>query len=212
MKTLRSLFGMMAWAVLMTGWASPTIALDIVDNTLGQTASLSVPGSSSSLATANRGYAFTIGSTPLSLSTVTFGIYGNASGTGSVGVKLYQATGVSGSAIQDTGTSSLSINAIGTATYYNYNVNWTLAANTTYTIAAYYVSGGTVTPRLATTSQTMSLNPSVTGIGFYDGSTIATNTYAVRFQSTTVPEPSTYVLAAIAAASCVVTRKRMAKA
>lgn len=212
MKTLRSLLGMMAWAVLMTAWARPTIALDIVDNTLGQTATLSVPGSSSSLATNSRGYAFTVGSSSVNLNSVMFGIYGNSSGTADVGVRLYQATGASGSAVQDTGTSLLSINTIGTALYYNYNVNWTLAANTSYTIAAYYVLGGNVTPRLATTSQAVSLNSSVTGIGFYDGSTTATNTYAVRFQGTTVPEPSTYALAAIAAASCVVTRKRMAKA
>lgn len=194
MKSRSLLFSLTLFCIALIN--SNAVAVDIVDDTAGLTATLNLPTVSSSLATGPGGYAFTVGPNAIILTNISFGIYGNAAGTANVGVSLYSSTGAGGTAIQTSGTTLLSINAIGTAQYYSYSINWSLNANATYTVAAYYTTGGTTTPRLATTSQTLSTDSSVTGLGFYKGSSTTADQYAMRLQGTTsVPEPSTMILA-----------------
>lgn len=65
--------------------APPTILFDDSNN-LGQ--AIAGPGSSSSLATGDRGIAFTVGANSIDLASATFGMYGNVSGNPVVGLKL----------------------------------------------------------------------------------------------------------------------------
>jgi len=191
---LRRLFIFLACPALFYN-PSQSNADVIIDNTLNGTATLSLPGENSDLTT-NRGYAFTVGNTGFSLAQITFGIYGNTQGTGNVGVRLYQGLGATGSPVQDTGTSVLNLNLINSALYYDFNVSWTLNANTTYSLMA-YGSSNAIQPRLAVTSQPLVVDPLVTGVGFYNNTATVTKNYAVRFQSPAVPEPSTFMMALV---------------
>ena len=122
-------------ALLICGTSQTSSADVLLDNTINQTATLSLPSSSSSLATVNRVYSFTVGSTAINLESVTFGLYGNASGTANVGARLYSGLG-SVSLLEDTGTSLFTLSPIATASYYTFTTNWVLNANTTYTVMA----------------------------------------------------------------------------
>lgn len=184
----------------------------ILDTTANKSAPLAVPSSSSSLATGPKGWTFTVVGGPWTITDVTWGLYGNASGTANVGVRLYSgAETLPEFVLEDTGTTNLSLNTIGTAQYYDWTgLSWALAAGT-YTVAAYGATD-TVTPRIATTTNSM-----VTGTGVsVIGPTESDNNYAVLVQGTSgaapVPEPGTWAAAALLAAGATFARWRRGKA
>lgn len=201
MRHLRTITASFVTLFLMT-CAIPARAADLIDNTTFGTATLEVPTTSTSLATSPRGYSFTVGGSGINLTQLTFGMYGNAAGTANVGVRVYLGIGSGGTLIADTGTTLLNFNTLPGGGYYSYSLNLSLGANTTYSIMAYNGAAGTVTPRLAKTSQALSLASGVTGVGFYGGTLPTTENYAIRFQGTVVPEPSTWVLGFLSALTC----------
>lgn len=198
MKSLRPLWVFLACSVTAFSTASQSMAVDLVDNTLDSTAALSVENAP--LDGTRRGYAFTVGSSPISLDTVTFGLWALSSGTAPVSIQLYAGSGASGSPVQTSSPTTVNLGSV-SPQYYNFNVSWTLNPNTTYSImASYTTTGGAQPPYVAKTGSPLLTDSLVTGVGFFDGTTPTNVNYAVRFQGTVVPEPSTYVLGGIAMA------------
>jgi hypothetical protein len=183
-------------AFAMLAAATHTQAAIVLDTTAGETAALTLPSTSSSLATGNKGWTFTVAGGPWTITDVTWGLYGNAAGAADVGVRLYSGSNPFGTVLEDTGTTNLSLNQIATAQYYDWaGLSWSLAAGT-YTIVA-YGSTDAVTPRISTTSETM-----ITAAGWgVTSSTQPANNYALLLQatsgSTPVPEPGTCAAAAL---------------
>lgn len=186
MNTTRSLlFVLVATCVTIT----QTQAAIVLDTTANESATLIVPASSGSLSSVAKGWSFTVVGAPWTITDVSWGLYANSSGTADMRVRLYNGIGVSGTLLESTGSNTVTLNPIASAQYYDWTgLSWNLTAGT-YTIAAYY-AGGTVTPRIAATSQTMVADPSWSIIG----PTEASNNYALLVQAS-IPEPSTFGLA-----------------
>lgn len=202
-------------AILFFGFLFVTLSVVraelILDTTANKSAPLALPSSSSSLATGPKGWSFTLAGGPWTITNVSWGLYGNIAGTADIGVRLYSGTSASGVPLEDSGTNNYSLNTIGSALYYDWSgLSWSLFAGT-YTVAAYNPGGGTVTARLATTTDTM-----VTGTGVSSiGPTQTGNNYAVLVQGTSgaaaVPEPGTWAAAILltAGAAWVGCRRRL---
>ena len=202
------LFLLLVW--LLAGWPTTPLyaaAAVIFDNTSNLTAVLNAPGSSTSLATSPRGVTFTMGSTGYTLTSVTFGVYGNGSGTANVGLDLYSGNAASGTPLQTVAPASQSITTIalgGTKVAFT-GLNWTLNANTQYTVA---INGASVTqtPRLALSTVSPPTTEGLTFNQFTDGNT---QNYYVQLvgnvQSTIPPDAPTIGTATAGNAQATVT-------
>lgn len=143
-------------AVAALAWLGATDldAAILFDDTTNGAAGISPPSLSSSLATGPAGITFTVGSSGMTLTSAVFGLYGNAQGTASVGLRLFVGNSASGTAAQELAAVTMSLDTIangGTLKTFNIaGAGWTLSANTQYTVAV-FGSSGTVTPRLGVT-------------------------------------------------------------
>lgn len=185
------------------------------DSTNGLTATLDSPGVSTSLATGPKGVTFTVGGSDITLDSAVLGLYGNGAGTANVGLRLYAGTSLSSaSQLQEVTATPITLNTLASGgTTYTFNTGgWTLAANTQYSLAAYYVSGGTITPRLAATAVLPS-NFTTNGLTF-DSFTVGEELY-MQLNGTTggggasVPEPSTSVLLGLLGVAGIVRNRRL---
>lgn len=197
MMSLRPIWVFLVCSMMTFSTTSQSIALDIVDNTLGSTTSMSVENAP--LDGTLRGYAFTVGNSAITLNTVTFSLWALSPGTSPISVRLYAGSGASGSPVQTAGPTTVNFSSGISPQYYNFNVSWLLNPNTTYSVmASYTTTSGAQPPYLAKTSQPVLTDSLVTGVGFFNGTTSTTTNYAIRLQGAVVPEPSTYVLGGIA--------------
>lgn len=166
------------------------LAATLFDNTNALGATVTAPGSSSSLATATRGVTFTVGANAITLDQATFGMYGNADGNAGVGLRLYAGSTASGTALQTVSASSVALSTIGNGgTQVTFNTSgWLLAANTQYTVAAYNDYGVVtdVTPRLGTSTESSGswTSNGLTFNRFTAGSSAASDNYYVALSGT----------------------------
>jgi len=184
----------------------------LLDTTANKSAALALPSSSSSLATGPKGWSFTLVGGPWTITNVSWGLYGNIAGNTDIGIRLYSGTNTAAVPLEDSGTNNYNLNTIGSALYYDWSgLSWGLAAGT-YTVTAYNPGGGTVTARLATTTNSMVTGTGVSAIG----PTQSGNNYAVLVQGTSgaapVPEPGTWAAAALLAAGATFALWRRGKA
>ena len=141
----------------------------------------------SSLVDGPKGWTFAVTKEngPLLINTVSFGLYGNAAGVANVGIRVYEGPTATGTPIYEVPATARNLTAA--PQYYDWsNLGWSLAADRTYTIAA-FGTAGTATPLLAATPQAMVVAPAITSLG----PTQAGNNYAM------LVKPETYDLGVI---------------
>ncbi|MFH0909522.1 MAG: MBG domain-containing protein [bacterium] len=166
-----------------SGGADAQAAL-VCDNTSNLTAAVSLPAGSSSLATAYRGYSIGVGSSACTVTSVTFAVYGNSTGTADLVFRLYRADGSMlpyGSPIATTILSNQWIDLLAASTnFYTVSPGWVLDPNTNYAFALAYQHID-VTARLPVTGLLPELGSGFsTGKFFAATSEITTDRYALR--------------------------------